>query len=166
MFIIENYLTTSHSSSWVLDTRCDFYICNNDQELKKGRKLLKGEVDLRVDNVARVAALDLRTYNLTLPGGMLLELDNCYFVPALARNIVSSSYIDLNGFKFIIENKYCSFCNNNVYYKSGNYTNGLYVLDLEIPIFNINIKRNKLNNLYPSYLWHCRLGHINETKNH
>jgi hypothetical protein len=74
------------------------------------------------------------------------------------------SYLDLNGFKFIIKNKYCSFYNNDVHYGSSNYTNGLYVLDLEIPIFNINIKRNKLNNPYPSYLWHCRLGHINETK--
>jgi hypothetical protein len=47
-------------------------------------------------NVARVAALDLGTYNLTLPSEMLLELDNCYFVLTLARNIVSISYLDLN----------------------------------------------------------------------
>ena len=96
MFMIENYLATSYSNSWVLDTRCDFHICNNDQELKRGRRLLKGEVDLRVGNVARVAALDLGTYNLTLPSEMLLELDNCYFVSTLARNIVSISYLDLN----------------------------------------------------------------------
>jgi len=94
--MIENYLATSYSNSWVLDTRCDFHICNNDQELKRGRRLLKGEVDLRVGNVARVAALDLGTYNLTLPSEMLLELDNCYFVSTLARNIVSISYLDLN----------------------------------------------------------------------
>jgi hypothetical protein len=35
MFIIENYLTTLHCSSWVLDTECDFHICNGMQELKK-----------------------------------------------------------------------------------------------------------------------------------
>jgi hypothetical protein len=28
MFIIETYLTTLHYSSWVLDTKCDFHICN------------------------------------------------------------------------------------------------------------------------------------------
>jgi hypothetical protein len=28
MFIIENYLTNFHCSSWVLDTECGFYICN------------------------------------------------------------------------------------------------------------------------------------------
>ncbi|KAK2436762.1 WD40 repeat-containing protein HOS15 [Trifolium repens] len=40
--------------------------------------------------------------------------------------------------------------------------NGLYVLDLETPVYNINTKRMKPNVLNPSYLWHCRLGHINE----
>ena len=154
MFVIKNYLATSYSSSWVLDTGCGFHICNNDQELKKGRRLLKGEVDLRVNNEAEVAALTVGTYNLTLPSGMLLELDNCYFVSILARNIVSISYLDFNGFIFIIENKYCSFYNNDIYYGSSNYTNCLYVLNLEIPIFNINVKRNKLDNSYPSYLWH------------
>jgi hypothetical protein len=33
-----------------------------------------------------------------------------------------------------------------------------------MPIFNINNKKNKLNNQYPSYLWHYRLDHINETR--
>jgi hypothetical protein len=83
MFMIENYLATSHSSSWVLDTEYGFYIGNNEQELKKDRRLLKGEVDLHVGNGARVAALAVRTYNLTLPSRMLLELDNFYFVPVL-----------------------------------------------------------------------------------
>ena len=42
--------------------------------------------------------------------------------------------------------------------------NGLYVLDLEMPIYNINTKRMKPNELNPTYLWHCRLGHINEKR--
>ena len=39
MFIIENYLTTLHCNSWVLDTECDFHICNGMQELKKKQKI-------------------------------------------------------------------------------------------------------------------------------
>jgi len=30
--------------------------------------------------------------------------------------------------------------------------------------FNINSKKNILDNQYPCYLWHCRLGYINETR--
>ena len=42
--------------------------------------------------------------------------------------------------------------------------NGLYILDLDMPIYNINAKRMKPNELNPTYLWHCRLGHINENR--
>jgi hypothetical protein len=39
--------------------------------------------------------------------------------------------------------------------------NGLYVLDLESKeINNVNTKRARPNDLNPTYLWHCRLGHI------
>jgi len=81
IFMIENYLSTSHSSSWVLDTRCGFYICNIIQELKKSRRLYKGKVDLWVWNGSRVVALVIWTYYFTLPGRLILELNNYYFVP-------------------------------------------------------------------------------------
>jgi hypothetical protein len=46
IFMIENYLSTSYSSSWVLDTKYGFNIYNNIQELKKSRRLNKGKMDL------------------------------------------------------------------------------------------------------------------------
>jgi len=46
MFMIENYLSTSYSSSWVLDTKCGFNIYKNMQGLKKSRRLNKGKMDL------------------------------------------------------------------------------------------------------------------------
>ena len=57
MFMTENYLATLHSSSWVLDIGCSFHIYNNDQELKKGSKMLKGKMDVHVGNGAKVIAL-------------------------------------------------------------------------------------------------------------
>ena len=43
-----------------------------------------------------------------------------------------------------------------------------YVLKLERQhdnnIYNVNTKRIKINELNPTYLWHCRLGHINEKR--
>jgi hypothetical protein len=38
------------------------------------------------------------------------------------------------------------------------------MLDLEMPRFSINSKKNILDNQYSYYLWHRRLGHINETR--
>jgi hypothetical protein len=70
----------------------------------------------------------------------------------------------MNGFKFIIKGKYRSLYNNDVYYGFRTYTNDLYIPDLKIPKFIINSKKNILDNKYPYYLWHCRLGRINEIR--
>ena len=36
--------------------------------------------------------------------------------------------------------------NNDVYYKSNIYTNYLYIHNLEMSLFNINIKKNRIDN--------------------
>jgi len=74
------------------------------QGLQRSRRLAKGEVDLRVGNGARVAALAVGIYLLSLPSGLVINLDNCYYVPTVNRNIVSVSRLVLDGFKFVIEN--------------------------------------------------------------
>ena len=61
------------------------------QGLKGSRYLTRGEVDLRVGNGERVAALAVGTYELTLPSGLILNLENCYYVPTMCRNIISVS---------------------------------------------------------------------------
>ena len=162
IFVIEVNLSTS--TSWVLDTGCGSHICTNVQELKKSRTLTKGEVDLRVGNGARVAALAVGTYHLTLPTGLIIELEDCYFVPAISRNIISVSCLDKKGFSFLIKDNSCSIYLNEMFYGSAQLINGLYILNLDTPIYNINTKRFKSNDLNPTYLWHCRLGHINENR--
>ena len=162
IFVIEINLSTS--ASWVLDTGCGSHICTNVQGLKRSRELAKGEVDLRVGNGAKVAALSVGTYVLTLPSGLIIQLENCYYVPAISRNIISVSCLDKFGFSFIIKNNCCSIYLNDIFYATAQMNNGLYILDLEMPIYNINTKRIKPNELNPSYLWHCRLGHINEKR--
>ena len=107
-------------------------------------------------NGARVAALALGSYNLTLPTGLVINLENIYFVPTISRNIISISCLDKIGFSFIIKEKCCFIYLNEIFYGSAQMNNGLYELDLETPIYNINAKKLK------SCLWHCRLGHINE----
>ena len=64
IYVIEVNLSTS--TSWVLDTGCGSHICINVHELQGSRALTKGEVDLRVGNGAKVAALAVGTYRLSL----------------------------------------------------------------------------------------------------
>jgi hypothetical protein len=42
-------------------------------------------LDVRVGNGAKVAVLAIGTYHLSLPSGFVLELNNCYFIPALTK---------------------------------------------------------------------------------
>ena len=123
IFVIEVNLSTS--TSWVLDTGCGSHICVNLQKLTRSRLLTKGEVDLRVGNGARVAALAVGTYVLDLPNGLVLELDNCYYVPSITRNIISISFLDKKGFRFDIRNKCCSMFYDDVLYGIAPLYNGL-----------------------------------------
>ncbi|VFQ76223.1 unnamed protein product [Cuscuta campestris] len=135
---------------------CKTYLATKKKEgttissegLKQSRRLARGEIELRVGNGAPVAALAIGTYSLVLPSGLMFELNDCLYVPEISRNIISVSCLDKSG--FIISN--------------ANMTNGLYVLDLDMPVYNISAKRNKPNGLNQTYLWHCRLGHINEKR--
>ncbi|KAK8694752.1 hypothetical protein V6N13_072297 [Hibiscus sabdariffa] len=62
IYVIDVNMSTS--SSWVLDTGCGSHICTSVQGLHTRRTLAKGDVDLRVGNGARVAALAVGTYVL------------------------------------------------------------------------------------------------------
>ena len=102
--------------------------------------MAKGEVDLRVGYGAKVVALAVGTFVLTLPSGLIIQLENCYYVPAISRNIISIACLDKFGFSFIIKNNCCSIYLNDIFYATAQMNNGLYVLDLEMPINNINTK--------------------------
>ena len=164
IFVIE--VNLSISTTWVLDTGCGSHICSNVQGLRNRRLLGRNEVDLRVGNGARVAALEIGDYLITLPSGLCLDLKNCYFVPAMSRNIVSISCLDMDGFEFTIVNGIIQICRQGILYGTAMLQNGLYILDLskKESIYNINTKRVKSNELNPTYFCHCRLGHVNEKR--
>ena len=121
IYVIDINLSTT--TSWVLDTGCGSHICTSVQGLERSKNLARGDVDLRVGNGAKVAALAIGTYNLSLPSGLGLCLEDCYYVPSLTKNIISISCLDKIGFEIIIKNNCCSFYLNNVFYGSAQLIN-------------------------------------------
>jgi hypothetical protein len=121
-------------------------------------------LDVCVGNGAMVAAIAVGTFHLSLPSGLVFELNNCYCIPALCKNIISSSYLEeVNEYEIIIKNKHCLIYYNGIFYAHCLLVNGLYVLDLEDNyVCNINVKKVQLNDLNSTFIWHCRLGHINK----
>ena len=88
---------------------------------------MKGEVDLRVGNGAKVAALEQWDYKLTLPAGLVILLRNFYYIPAMSRNIISISFLDLDGYSFAIKNNKITIHRNDIYYGNAILDNGLYI---------------------------------------
>jgi hypothetical protein len=133
------------------------------QGLTRSRSVARGEVDFRMVNNARVAALSVGTMQLYLPSGFIMELNNCYFVPSLSQNIISPSCLMMDGYSFASENNRCVISKSDMFVASLPIKNGLFVLNFnDSPIYNVSAKRLWPNNLSPTYMWHCHLGHISE----
>jgi hypothetical protein len=164
--VIEMNIALSSSESWVFDTGSMIHTCKSLQGLNETRRFARGELDVRVGNGTKVAVLAVSTYHLSLPSGLVLELNNCYCILALSKNIISSSFLEeVDGFKTVIENKRCPIFCNGIFYAHCPFVNGLYVIHLEDKsICNINTKRLRPNDLNPTFIWHCCLGHINEKR--
>ena len=89
--IIDVYLTNARSSTWVFDTGSVANICNSNQGLQIKRTLANDEVTMRVGNGSKVDVIAVGTLPLHLPSGLVLDLNNCYLVPALSMSIISGS---------------------------------------------------------------------------
>ena len=63
---------------------------------------------MRVGNGSKVDVIAVGTLPLRLPSGLVLNLNNCYLVPALSMNIISGSCLVRDGYSFNSENNCCS----------------------------------------------------------
>jgi hypothetical protein len=135
-------IAISSSESWVFDTGSMIHTCKSLQGLQRTRRFARGELDVRVGNGAKVAVIVVGTYHLSLPSGLILKINNCYCIPALSKNIISSSCLEeVDGYKIVIKNKHCLIYYNDILYAHCPLVNGLYVLDFEDkPVYNINEK--------------------------
>src|SRR3954447_14471211 len=160
--VIDVYLTSTRSSSWVFDTGAVAHICNSKHELRNKRRLARDEVTMRVGNGSKVDVIAVGTLPLQIPSGLVLNLNNCYLVPVLIMNIISGSCLLRDGYSFKSENNGCSIYMSNIFYGHAPEMNGLFLMNLDCSdthVHNIDAKRIKLNN-DSTYMWHCRLGHI------
>jgi hypothetical protein len=158
-------ISDSIVNSWVFDTGSVAHICNSMQGLIRSRSVERGEVDFRMGNNTRVVALTVGTMQLHLPSGFIMELNNCYFVPSLSRNIISPSCLMMDGYSFASENNGCVISKNDIFVAFAPIENGLFILNLDdSPVCKVSAKRPRPNDLIPTYMWHCRLGHISEKR--
>ncbi|GJT49537.1 retrotransposon protein, putative, ty1-copia subclass [Tanacetum coccineum] len=170
LFMIELFNLTHKLNSWVYDTGCGIHICNTLQGFRVKRKLSYGEQYLHVGNGAQAAVEAIGVFNLVLPSGLVLSLNNCHYAPSIIRGVVSFSCLLDLGFVHTVTSNGISVSSNGIFYFSAISVNGVFEIDMNDnvskynnnSIFSINKKR-KLD-LNSSYLWHCRLAHIGKTR--
>ena len=166
ILVIELNLNLATSiQDWVIDTGSCAHLVSNVHALRNKRTLPKGEVVLKVGNGASISAVAVGTVALHLPSGLVLDLKDVYHVPSIFRNIISVSCLDVDGYCFEINDSRMIIKKDGLFYANAFISNGLYLLDLnDKQIFNINNKRLKLSQMNETFLWHYRLGHINEKR--
>nr|GEZ41724.1 zinc finger, CCHC-type [Tanacetum cinerariifolium] len=86
IFVIE--LNTILNRSWIYDTGCGTNICNTTQGLRASRKLKQGAFSLYVGNGQREAVKAIGVFNLCLPGGLEIVLNNCHYAPSITRGVI------------------------------------------------------------------------------
>ena len=154
-------LIAENTKSWVFDTRSVADICNMMEGLQKIHKMSRNEVVMHVRNGDGIAAQAVGVMSLSLPSGFILELNNCYFVPKLCKNIIYGSCFINDGNSYKSENNGCSIYYKDMFYGFAPMIGGLFILDLESEeeVYNINVKRlKKIDDT--TYMWHYHLGHI------
>ncbi|KAD5802565.1 hypothetical protein E3N88_13925 [Mikania micrantha] len=167
-FMIHIDLNVISSNTWVLDTGCGTHICNLLQGFKRSKDIKKGDVSLFMGNGATVQVEARGDYTLNLPSGLEVILRNVLYAPSLTRNIISVSILRQYGygFKFIENDIHVSL--NDVFYFKAIPLNGIYELVHDnalndTSLYQATTKKLKMD-LSETYLWHCRLGHINKKR--
>ncbi|GJZ97770.1 retrotransposon protein, putative, ty1-copia subclass, partial [Tanacetum coccineum] len=157
------------NKSWVYDTGCGTHVCITKQGFREARKLKQGALYLYVGNGVRAQVEAIGSFDLVLPNGLVICLDNCHYAPSITRGVVSVHRLVENGFVQCFMDFGISVSKNGVLYFNDVSRNGIYEIDMHdlVPninsIYNVSNKRVK-HNLDSTYLWHCRLAHINKKR--
>ncbi|GKB71171.1 retrotransposon protein, putative, ty1-copia subclass [Tanacetum coccineum] len=139
------------------------------QGLRESRKLKHGALSLYMGNGMRATVEAIRSFDLVLPSGLIIVLDNCHFAPTVTRGVVSISHLVNNGYIHTFTNYGISVSKDNVFYFNAIPPDGIYEIDMHnlypnfSSMYNVSNKKAK-HGLDSYYLWHCHLRHINKKR--
>ncbi|GKD82077.1 retrotransposon protein, putative, ty1-copia subclass, partial [Tanacetum coccineum] len=86
------------NKSWVYDTGFGTHICIIKQGFREARKLKQEALYLCMCNGICAQVEAIGSYDLVLPNGLVICLDNCHYAPSITRGVVSVHRLVENGF--------------------------------------------------------------------
>ena len=84
---------------WIFDSACSFHICANRdwfssyKSLQSGNVVCKGDDNLRA--IVAIGSIQIKTHD-----GMTRTLNNVRHIPDMARNLISLSTLDEEGYRY------------------------------------------------------------------
>ena len=150
-------------TNWVLDTRSLIHICNSLQGLRISRRFKEGERFLNMGDGSRVPVLALGVVELFFESRKIL-LSECHFCPSFLLNVISVGQLAIEGYDFSIKKDILNIIVNDLSMMCGQLSSKIYILSWSVNVLCTPSKRPRLDNVDDSYLWHCRLGHINKNR--
>ncbi|GJW28062.1 putative ribonuclease H-like domain-containing protein [Tanacetum coccineum] len=152
---------------------CSVYLAELLKKKKQGlrgvRKLEQGALYLYVGNGVRAQVEAIGSFDLVLPNGLVICLDNCHYAPTITRGVVSVHHLVENRFVQCFMDYGILVSKNVVLYFNAIPRDGIYEIDMHNPVPNVNSIYNVSNkrvkhNLDSTYLWNCRLAHISKKR--
>ncbi|GJX57398.1 retrotransposon protein, putative, ty1-copia subclass [Tanacetum coccineum] len=137
IFTIELF-SFPNNNSWVYDTGCGTNICITKQGFRIERKLKQGALYLYVGNGVRAQVEAIGSFDLVLPNGLVICLDNCHYAPTITRGVVLVSRLVDNGFVQCFTDYGISVSKNGVLYFNVVSRNGIYEIDMHDLVPNVN----------------------------
>ncbi|GJT14833.1 hypothetical protein Tco_0873539 [Tanacetum coccineum] len=128
IFTIE--LNTFLNRSWIYDTGCGTHICNTTQGLRASRKLKPEALSLYVGNGQREAVETIENFDLSLPSGLVIVLNNCHYASSITRGVILVSHLYEDGFINRFVNNTIKVSRNNMVYFSVIPKDGIFEIDL------------------------------------
>ncbi|GKE06945.1 zinc finger, CCHC-type containing protein [Tanacetum coccineum] len=101
----------------------------------------KGALYLYVGNGVRVQVEAIGSFDLVLPNGLVICLDNSHYAPSITRGVVSVHRLIENGFVQCFTDFGISVSKNNVFYFNAIPSNGIYEIDIHNLISKKHIEK-------------------------
>ncbi|KAK1603597.1 hypothetical protein QYE76_016371 [Lolium multiflorum] len=150
----------SRDDEWILDTACSFHICCNKDWFSSYESVQSGDF-VRVGNDNQCSIVGIGSVQIKTHDGMTRTLTGVKHIPSMARNLISLSTLDCDGYKYKGGNKLLKVSSGSLIIMIGDMNSAkLYVLrGSTLPGIAAAVSSDESSK---TNLWHKRLGHMSE----
>ena len=166
LLVLEACLVEDSNNLWVVDSGATNHVCFSKQGFKETTSLQSRNFSLRTGEGNTVLAEAVGDVYLYFDEHRYILLKDCFYVPSFKRNLISVSCLINDGFS-VVFNKSISIRKNNSLICNGWMENNLYFVQPKMySLLNTEVENKKIKTSHNSeaYLWHLRLGHINQER--